>query len=127
VKRSITRRTAAALIKCRLAQSGVHAQRGYRSLRYELVVRCQVSEKSLNPDHPLQADHSDFDGGAVRHARQDGRQPLLDKVNVLERCVYLIEHMPQRKRNRMKIRKKASHIFRRERREKTVLTSITIG
>ena len=112
-----------ALIECRLTQRGVHAQRGYRTLHDELAIRYHPSEQSGHPDHPLRADHADFDRRAVRHIHQDGGQPLLDKIDVFERRADLVDDVPQREGNWVEVRKKPLHIFFEQRREKAVLES----
>src|SRR5688500_17089348 len=58
---------------------------------------------------------------------QDGSQPLLDKVNVIERCADVIEYVPKGQGNGMEIREKTLQIFLRECRKKTVLRVLRVS
>ena len=83
-----------ALIKCSLAKSGTHAQRGAGNLDNYPLGGSLAAEKSGHSDHALHSDHPDFDRRSIRHVREDGSHSLFDEVNIFERSAHLMEHLP---------------------------------
>jgi hypothetical protein len=98
-----------ALIKCGPARSGIHAQRGYGTLRDELALRCLAAENNSHPDHPSVPIMPTSIVEPLDMFFRIDASPCSIKINVVERRPYVIEQMPQGQGKGMEIRKNVAH------------------